>query len=201
MTIDIDAGRLTLSWPWNRSAGAFLVVFLTIWFGFLAVIWFSSEGAGWARLLPLSLHAAAGLWLTHNCLAHLFNQTVVTTDLETLTQHCGPIPVRRRRMTVPVASIEQLFVVERPKTSRRPRSPAHGRFELHALTSDGHDRILATGMPSYAWARQVEQSIENHLEIADRQLLQAVPAQDDPTWSDQDATHDHDDPNDPDDRA
>jgi hypothetical protein len=167
----VDTGRgLEITRRWFHPAAIFLAFFAAVWIGLLATFYGMATGSGAPLpilLFPL-LHVAVGLGLAYGALAMFVNRTLVRAESGTLSVTHGPLPWRPGP-TLASGAVSQVFTRE-DASKKNQGSPT---YSVWAVRKDGGRVRLAGTIPSADTALFLEQTIERHLEIADR----AVPGE------------------------
>ncbi len=163
-------GQLTLRWHWFNWHILLVTGFAVFWngimfFGFGGAI-FSGE-ADFFAVFPFILfpHFWVGLAMIYYAISGYINKTTVNVDYDQLTVRHGPLPWWGNRHIEP-SHIVQLYSKENRSNYRR-NNVWSGNFEVHAILKQGKHQKLLSGLDSSEHALFVEQTIEEHLSIAD----------------------------------
>lgn len=142
----------------------FMTVFAMFWDGFL-FIWYSKVGDSeepMAMYFPL-LHIAAGIGLTYYVVAGWLNRTYIRVSCGKIAVRHGPIPwVGNKELEV--SNLKQLYAKEELSRSGRGTTAT---YEVHAITHNGRNIKLVSGLETSEQALYIEQEIEKCLGIED----------------------------------
>jgi hypothetical protein len=157
-------GGLRIVRRWFALHFVFLLFFCIAWDAFL-VFWYSivasERDVPWIMSVFPIAHVAVGIGLTYYTLCGFIDSTVVELDGFHLRIHHGPLPWAGNR-TIAGDRIKQLYCKQRTRQSK------HGvqqRYELHAVTADGADLKLLSGLDEPDQALYLEQRFEQSLGI------------------------------------
>jgi hypothetical protein len=168
ITAEEGMGRLTYRHRWFSPKYFAFVVFLAVWFGFLA-FWYIGVAAAGAPLLfslfPL-IHVAAGVFLAYLTLAGFLNTTVVELDRGRLSVRHGPLPWPGG-VDLSTQELRQLYCEE--KVTSGKNGPSYS-YQLHAVLPDGSRKKLLSGLDSPDVPRYLEQRVEEFLRIRDERV-------------------------------
>lgn len=169
LNVEVQGGRLQMSYRWRAGHLFMLIPFTIAWNGFL-VGWYTMAVhiPGPAKLIMLVFpiaHLAAGLFMVHLCLTGLFNRTTITVDRTAIEIRHGPIPAGGN-VRLNVHEVEQLFC--RGKTNTDSDGDTTHHFSLHAVLRDGLRRDLLINESDRDLVQFVEYMIEAHLGLEDR---------------------------------
>jgi hypothetical protein len=164
--------QLEIRWSWLSPKIWFMVFFCIAWDSFL-VVWyknaFGSDGDVLTIVFPL-LHVAAGVVITYSTLAGLFNSTVIRVSPQNIHIWRGPLPWTGTK-SLSTDDIEQLYV---KKVEHKSNDGQHLTYELHAAMKTKKDVKLISRLDEIGHALCLEQDIEEHLGIADREVAGEV---------------------------
>jgi hypothetical protein len=151
---------------WLGWQAIFLTVFAVFWDGFL-FFWYSMAlGFGAVNMMmvlfPL-IHVAAGVGITYTALAGWLNATRISVDQGKVTVRHGPLPWLGNK-DLDATNIQQLYSKEKISTGRNSTSVT---YEVHAITADGRNEKLVSGLESSEQALYIEQEVERHFHIED----------------------------------
>lgn len=152
---------------WFGLKIVFLSIFAVLWDAFL-LFWYSvvlsnANVPVMMLLIPL-VHVAVGVAISYSALAGWLNRTHVLVSHEDLAIRHEPIPWLGGQ-ALKSREIQQLYSKEVVSYSRNGRSVS---YQLHAITLDGRNIRLVSGLESSEQALYMEQQIEKYLRIADR---------------------------------
>lgn len=141
-----------------------MTVFAMFWDGFL-FIWYSKvgeSGEAMAIYFPL-MHVAVGIGLTYYVVAGWFNRTHIFVSHGKIAVHHRPI-LWWGNKELESSNLKQLYVKEKISQSRNSTSVT---YEVHAITHNGRNIKLVTGLETSEQALYIEQEIEKYLGIED----------------------------------
>lgn len=157
---------LEITRRWFSWQIIFTTVFAVFWDAFL-VMWyataFSQKGAPLMALLFPLLHVAVGVGISYFALAGWVNRTRILVSREDLAIRHGPLPWLGGQ-ELKSASLRQLYSKEVVSYSKNGRSV---QYQLHAITQEGRNLKLLSGLHSSEQALYIEQQIEKYLGIRD----------------------------------
>lgn len=168
LTVSREGGGLRIERRWFSWTAIFMILFCTVWFGFLAV-WYAiafTTGNLLMLLFPL-LHVAAGVFVAWWTAATLFNRTEFVISGGQLSVRHGPVPVPGKR-DVPTRDLEQLYCEEHVSRSRNGVTIT---YSVRARTTDGRMVVLLKDLPDRDQALFIEQEAERQLRIANRPVV------------------------------
>lgn len=170
VTLQQQAGRLTLKRRWLTWKVVPMAFFCVFWDGFLC-FWYSialasPNGPAVMMLLFPLLHVAAGVVLTYTLFANLFNHTTIQVDRERFAVQHDPVPWPGE-IKIPVQDLKQLYCKKKVSHGRNSTSVT---YTLSAVLRDGTEKKLLTGLESPDVAGFIEQSIEKWLNIPDQRV-------------------------------
>jgi hypothetical protein len=169
INIERMGGGRTIVRRWYSPVLFFLVVFIIIWDGFL-VFWYvtalsSDDAPLMMKIFPLG-HVAVGLGLTYYTLAGFLNRTRIHADRGEVSIRHGPLPWFGNR-TIRAVDLEQLYCTRHVSRSRNSRTVT---FRVNAATRGGRKIKLLSGIAEEDQALFIEQELEQHLNIEDREV-------------------------------
>jgi hypothetical protein len=160
---------LEISWRWYNHGYIGLAFFCLSWDSFL-VFWyylaFVGDEIAWAMVIFPVAFVAVGVFLTYWTLAGLLNRTVLSATTTQLSIRHRPLPWFGNKK-FPSDGLSQLFVKEFVR-SRSDRSL--NIYDLMALGKGGRRLKLLSKIEKVEQALYLEQEIEEHLGIRDRQV-------------------------------
>lgn len=169
----LDLGsELQIKRRWFSFVFLFLAVFCIFWNGFM-LFWHAmalSMGAWFMSVFGL-LHTAVGIGLAYFTLAGFLNTTNVRVGHGTIQIVHQPLPWPGN-IVLPAHHVNQLFCRERVRHGKNGPSVT---YELHAVTADGRQRKLLSGLSEPEQALYVEQELERHLGIDDALVRGELP--------------------------
>lgn len=158
---------------WFTPVAFFLVFFCIAWNSFL-IFWYTMAigvGAPWIfKVFPI-VHVAVGVGLTYFTVACFVNTTVIAVQSGQLSVRHGPIPWPGNR-TLDATQISQFYCKE---TVRHGENGSQTSYHLHAVTTDGRNLKLLSGLTTSEQAVSIEQQLEKHLGIEDRPVSGELP--------------------------
>lgn len=170
LNIENRSGELEISWKWKNKTTWFFVFFTTFWnaivFVFVGTI--LSDGGGLLGFLPISLHAAIGLFLIYMTVARFLNQTTITVNRRHVKIAQGPVPWFGDKV-VDSHELEQLYIAK--SGSESSSSQTIELFALRAKVKKGKDITLVNSIQGKEKALEIEKSMEDHLGIIDEPVL------------------------------
>jgi hypothetical protein len=142
-------GQTTISWRWWTPIALFLVMFCTVWDGFL-VMWYGMalgmDAPSMFIFFPL-IHVAVGIGLSWYTIALFVNRTRVTIGGGEVRVHHGPLYWPGSR-TLGLRGFSGTEVLERDnRTSSSRGSSGTVTWDVHVITS-GVSHPLVTGLPA-----------------------------------------------------
>lgn len=162
-----DTLVLTRRWFQFNAGFLFLLLWCTVWDGFL-VVWYAvglgslaaGEGEAVMMLLFPMLHVAAGVAVTYLLAATMVNRSVITVTPAHIEVTHGPLPWAAPA-PIPTGSVDQFYLTQvRNKNTRT--------YNLVARRTDLTSEQLLKGLHEDTQARYLERRLEAHLRIADR---------------------------------
>ncbi len=167
LQINEHANGLNIRFGWFHYSAIFLVFFCVFWDGFL-VFWYALT-LGSAPLIfnlfPL-LHVSVGVGLTYYTICLFVNRTDVLVDRYGISVRSGPLPWPGANKNVPVADVEQLYVVE--KVSHGKNGTTYTYTLMASLKTGAKVKVLESGQSLEVHQMQeIERKIETFLGIPD----------------------------------
>jgi len=155
---------LEITRRWFGGKHVLMAVFTVGWNAFL-FFWYSQalQGDDLVVILFPLIHVAVGVSLIYQTLSGFLNRTSIRVTYEQLRIRHYPIPHWRNR-TILSRDLIQLYSKEKTKRSSKNTSVT---YEMHALTRDGKNVKLLSGLDSSEQALYIEQEIERYLGIRD----------------------------------
>jgi len=141
-----------------------LTAFAVFWCGFL-FFWYSIAlpmGDTFMTLFPL-IHVAVGIGLAYRALAGWVNTTRIAVDQGRLSVRHGPLPWLGNK-DLDGSNLKQLYSKEKISQGRNSTTIT---YEVHALTANGRNEKLVSGLDSSEQALYIEQEIERYFRIED----------------------------------
>jgi hypothetical protein len=138
--------------------------FAVFWNVFL-VSWYSialPSGNMMMTLFPL-IHVAVGVGIAYGALAGWVNTTRIRVDQGRIAVRHGPLPWLGNK-DLDGSTLKQLYSKEKIS---RGRNSTTVTYEVHALTANGRNEKLLSGLESSEQALYIEQEIERYFRIED----------------------------------
>lgn len=174
ITVEDWSGELRIVRRWFTPMAFALVFFCIAWDAFL-IFWYTmavGNGAPWIfKVFPVA-HVAVGIGLTYLTIALFVNRTVITVQSGQLGIRHGPLPWIGNQ-TLDATRISQIYCKEHRGNSQNGGSQI--TYRLHAVTTDGRNLKLLSGLSDEEQALYIEQQLEDHLGIADRPVADELP--------------------------
>ncbi|MEL6863104.1 MAG: hypothetical protein AAFP19_01740 [Bacteroidota bacterium] len=155
---------------WRKTRSSFLPFFAVLWVGFVfiftLIVLFAGQVIAILFMVPFWI---AGLYLIYASLGYLFNTTYILVDEYQLSVLHKPINflIQKDQFYHP-NDIQQLYV-KRYSEGESNGNPVYA-YSVEVLVK-GHPTVqLVKGLRSADHARFIEQEIEHHLKITDRQI-------------------------------
>ena len=168
-----DLGHsLRITRRWFSPVFVFLLFFCILWDSIL-VFWYTMAVGGdapgpfrlFACIFPI-LHVAVGVGLTYFTIAGFLNRTVIEAADGMLTIRHGPVPWPGNH-NIPTDDVDQLYCEEHISRTKNGTSTT---YRLHAVLKDGRKLKLLDSLEQPDQALFVEQQLENHLRIPNREI-------------------------------
>jgi hypothetical protein len=172
VTVDDLGHTFRITRRWFSPVFIFLLFFCIVWDGFL-VFWYTvavgADAPGafriFACIFPI-LHVAVGVGLTYFTIAGFLNRTVIQASDGLLTVRHGPVPWSGNH-DIPTDDLDQLYCEERIHRGKNSTSTS---YRLHAVLKDGRKLKLLDNVQEPDQALFIEQQLENHLRIPNREI-------------------------------
>jgi hypothetical protein len=113
-------------------------------------------------LIPL-IHVGAGVGMAYAALAGWINTTRIRVDQGRISVRHGPLPWLGNK-DLDGSDLKQLYSKEK---ITRGRNSTTIKYEVHALTANGKNQKLVSGLESSEQALYIEQEIERYFRIED----------------------------------
>lgn len=150
---------------WFGARTVFLTAFAVFWDGFL-VFWYrlalQHGGPSIMIWIPL-LHVAVGIGITYAAIAGWLNRTVIHVGHDVVSVRHVPLPFFPAP-TLDATNIKQIYAGEKVTYSRGGSTTT---YEVRAITRDGRNVRLVSGLPVKEQALYIEQATEKYLSIPD----------------------------------
>ncbi|MEI7832329.1 MAG: hypothetical protein WCJ56_03920 [bacterium] len=166
ITIYRDMNALVIQRSWFDWYIVFMTFFAIIWdsITFSIVIGILS-GDNKAAIFGLSLHIAAGCFISYIVLTGYFNRTIIRVrDRDISVQH-GPFPWPGNK-SVCTDNLQQIYCAQSNNNSFSMRGN-NVAYEIHALYDNGRREKILAGVTRPEQARFIEQQLEAALGITD----------------------------------
>jgi hypothetical protein len=117
-------------------------------------------------------HVAVGIGLTYYTIAGFVNRTVIGINQQWLTVAHGPLPWFGNKR-IDRTQVSQLYTEE--ARSQSSRGNTSFSYQLNTILRDNTKLKLLAGLPSPDVARFVEQTVEEHLHLEDKPVIEEMP--------------------------
>lgn len=155
-----------------------LTLFVIVWDAFL-LGWYASllsfslpSGPGLLFALFPLLHVAAGIGLTYYTLAGYLNRTTIDVEPNALTIRHGPLPWWGNQ-DVSSRQLKQLYC-KRDDHGGNGYRRGYPAYSVHAITEEGRNIKLLSGLDTSEQALFIEQEVEKFLRIEDKPVKGAI---------------------------
>lgn len=168
-----DGLDLVIVRRWFGVGTIVLTAFAAVWEGFL-VFWYRhapADPTSTAFWFPL-LHVGAGVFISYAALAGWVNTTLVRVGQGRLSVKTAPLPFSRN-WSLEAATLRQLYAKARQRSNGEGGSSTN--YDLHAITNDGRNLKLVSGLDSSEQAVFLEQRIERQLGIQNVPVQGQIP--------------------------
>ncbi len=175
ISLSREGGGLVVVRRWFSWKYLPLVFFCVVWDGFLLFWYAAALGVGsrtsargdlpFMLLFPL-IHVAVGAGLTYFTLAGILNSTRVAVAGGRLTIRHGPLPWPGN-LDQGTGEVRQLFTTQKVTRGKNGETIT---YELGCLGPGGARKTLLKGMEAVEQALYLEQRLERHLRIEDREV-------------------------------
>jgi hypothetical protein len=157
--------EIVLKWfGWQIVA---MTGFAIMWDGFL-INWYLNVAPNANRMavyFPL-IHVAAGIGITYYVVAGWLNRTRISVGNGKVAVRHGPIPWFGNA-DIDASNLKQLYTKE---NTRRSRRSSYSTYEVRAVTQDGRNTRVVSGLETSEQAFGIEREIEKYLGIKDTAL-------------------------------
>jgi hypothetical protein len=157
------------------TPGAFILVFFCITWDSFLIFWYTTAigvGAPWIfKVFPVA-HVAVGVGLTYLTIACFVNRTIITVQGGQLGIRHGPLPWIGNQ-TLDTTQISQIYTRQHVRNSQN--GTQQSTYRLHAVTTDGRNLKLLSGLMDEEQALYIEQRLEQQLGIDDRPIDGELP--------------------------